>query len=162
LIEIFKEYGEVKSPGRVVKAIVMDRKESPFETTKQLGEMIARVEGWKKKGLHPATLYFMALRIYVNRELEGLEQALQAFQSLLKPGGRLYVISFHSLEDRIVKHAFLNSTFGGPVNRKVILASEKEQSENPRSRSAKLRIFERGLSAVKEKKNKYADKRGIH
>lgn len=162
LIKIFREYGEVKSPGRVVRAIVMDRQLQPFQSTKQLAEMIARVEGWKKKGIHPATLYFMAIRILVNHELEGLDEAIASFQAFLKPGGRLLVMSFHSLEDRVVKQQFLSSSLGGPVHRKVIVASEEEQKDNPRSRSAKLRVFERGLSAIKQKKNKYADKRGLH
>lgn len=160
LIRIFRDYGEIKSPGRVVRAIVNDRVQQPFASTLKLAEMIARVEGWKKKGSHPATLYFMALRIFVNSELEELDLALGKFQSLLRQGGRLMVLSFHSLEDRFVKQAFVNSTLGGPVNRKVIVATEEEQHVNPRSRSAKLRVFERGISAVKEKKNKYAEIRG--
>lgn len=159
LHRIFKEYGEVRNPGRVIRAILADRQEKKFESTRQLAEMIARVDGWSKKGIHPATLYFMALRIEVNQELDGLSQSLDEFAKALSPHGRLMVLTFHSLEDRLVKQNFLNSTFGGPLNRKVIIPSESEQAQNPRSRSAKLRVFEKGISAVKQKKNKYADLR---
>lgn len=143
LIRIFKEYGEVHSPFRVVRAIVHDRKAQPYKTTKELAGLIERVEGWRKKGFHPATLYFQGLRLAVNQELEVLEQALPEVMKGLKPGGRLSVITFHSLEDRIVKNIFKSSEMGKPVNKKVIVAEREEQESNPRSRSAKLRVFER-------------------
>lgn len=151
LIRIFKEYGEVHSPFRVVRAIVHDRKTKAFKTTKELASLIERVEGWRKKGFHPATLYFQGLRLAVNQELEVLAQALPELMKGLKPGGRLSVISFHSLEDRIVKNIFRDSEMGKPVNKKVIVAEPEEQENNPRSRSAKLRTFERSGGPSEEK-----------
>jgi 16S rRNA (cytosine1402-N4)-methyltransferase len=145
LIRIFQEYGEVRSPFRVVRALVHDRKTVPFTTTKQLAGLIERVEGWKRKGFHPATLFFQGLRLAVNQELESVENALPKLMEGLKPGGRLTVITFHSLEDRIVKNIFKNSELGKPVHKKVIVPSREEEMSNPRARSAKLRIFERNL-----------------
>ncbi len=145
LIRIFQSYGEVHSPFRVVRAIVNDRKTNPFTTTKQLASLIERVEGWKRKGFHPATLFFQGLRLAVNQELESVESALPELIKGLKPGGRLTVLTFHSLEDRIVKNAFKNSQLGKPVNKKVIIPTREEEVSNPRSRSAKLRVFERNI-----------------
>lgn len=145
LIRIFQDYGEIRSPFRVVRAIVHDRKTKPFTTTRELAGLIERVEGWKRKGFHPATLFFQGLRLAVNQELESVESALPELMKGLKPGGRLSVITFHSLEDRIVKHVFRNSTLGKPVNKKVIVPAREEEVSNPRSRSAKLRVFERGI-----------------
>ncbi len=150
LIRIFKEYGEVRSPFRVVRAIVHDRKSKPFTSTKELAGLIERVEGWRRKGFHPATLYFQGLRLAVNQELEVIQESLPRLMEGLNPGGRLSVITFHSLEDRIVKNIFKNSQgLGMPVNKKVIVAQRSEQESNPRSRSAKLRIFERYPSDVR-------------
>lgn len=145
LIRIFQNYGEVRSPFRVVRALVHDRKTKPFTTTKQLASLIERVEGWKRKGFHPATLFFQGLRLAVNQELESIETALPELIKGLKPGGRLTIITFHSLEDRIVKNVFKNSSLGKPVNKKVIIPNREEEVSNPRSRSAKLRIFERNI-----------------
>ncbi|WII72809.1 16S rRNA (cytosine(1402)-N(4))-methyltransferase RsmH [Bdellovibrio sp. 22V] len=144
LIRIFKEYGEVHRPSRVVRAIVNDRKTKAFQTTKQLAGLIERVDGWQIKGHHPATKYFMALRLAVNSELEVVAEALPAMIKALNPKGRLAVITFHSLEDRIVKNIFRDSEdLGRPVNKKVIVPTQEECDKNSRSRSAKLRIFER-------------------
>ena len=144
LIQLFKNYGEVYRPARVVRAIVQDRKEKAFQTTKQLAGLIERVDGWQIKGFHPATKYFMALRLAVNSELEVVEQAIPAMIQALNPGGRLAVISFHSLEDRIVKNIFRGSeSFGRSVTKKVIVPTQEECDKNTRSRSAKLRVFER-------------------
>ncbi len=145
LNQIFKEYGEVRSPYRVVKAIVHDRvHKKPFETTTELSGLIERVDRWRNKGVHPATQYFMALRLVVNRELEVLQQTLRNLILGLKPKGRIVVLTFHSLEDRIVKNIFKASTdLGMLVNKKVIIASDEEMKVNPRSRSCKLRAFER-------------------
>ena len=146
LSDIFYHWGEIRMPNRVVRAIVHDRKANPFKTTKQLASLIERVEGWKKKGSHPATHFFMALRIAVNGELEGLEKFIEDMPTFLEPGARLLFISFHSLEDRIVKTVFrrMNKNVGTIINKKVIISGDEELEINPRSRSAKLRIFERG------------------
>jgi 16S rRNA (cytosine1402-N4)-methyltransferase len=143
LVALFQKFGEVYKPFRVVRAIVHDRKEKAFQTTDQLAGLIERVDGWRKKGMHPATQYFMALRLAVNNELEVLEKTLPLLMSSLEEGGRLAVISFHSLEDRIVKNLFRNSDLGVPINKRVIVATDEEIEKNPRARSAKLRVFER-------------------
>ncbi len=144
LIRIFKDYGEVYRPTRVVRAIVHDRKTKAFQSTNQLAGLIERVDGWQVKGHHPATKYFMALRLAVNSELEVVADALPAMIKALKPRGRLAVISFHSLEDRIVKTIFRDSQdFGKSVYKKVIVPTQEECDRNSRSRSAKLRVFER-------------------
>ncbi len=145
LIELFKTYGEVRSPYRVVRAIVHDRKATPFTDTVQLASLIERVDGWRKKGAHPATLYFQALRIAVNSELGDLEEALPLFLASLEPVGRIAIISFHSLEDRLVKQTFKawDGTHGWRVQRKVIKPSDEETARNSRARSAKLRVFEK-------------------
>lgn len=144
LIRIFKEYGEVYRPARVVRAIINDRKTKAFQSTKQLAGLIERVDGWQIKGHHPATKYFMALRLAVNSELEVVAEALPEMMRALNPGGRLAVITFHSLEDRIVKNIFRDSEdLGKAVYKKVIVPTQEECDKNSRSRSAKLRVFER-------------------
>jgi 16S rRNA (cytosine1402-N4)-methyltransferase len=147
LLRIFRDYGEVHRPFRVIRAIVHDRKTKPYASTRDLAGMIERVEGWHQKGHHPATRYFMALRMAVNDELADLESALPRLMSGLKMGGRLAVLTFHSLEDRIVKNIFRNSrSLGSPVNKKVVQAQEDEVKMNSRARSAKLRVFQRSLA----------------
>lgn len=144
LIELFRTYGEVQKPFRVVRAIVHDRKTKSFDTTRELASLIERVEGWRKKGFHPATQYFQALRIEVNQELKHLEESLRPLVLGLKPKGRLAVLTFHSLEDRIVKNTFKSfEELGKPVNKKVIQPEWSEAQKNSRARSAKLRVFER-------------------
>lgn len=146
LIDLFLKNGEVRRPYRVVKAIINDRKNKLFEDTLSLAGLIERVDSWRKKSFHPATQYFMALRLEVNGELTNLKESLENFINYLQPGGRLAVLSFHSLEDRIVKHLFKSLIDRGNVlTKKVIRASSEEQKENPRSRSAKLRVFEKAL-----------------
>lgn len=146
LARIFIELGEVQRPFRVVRAIVHDRQaKKRFETTKELAGLIERVDGWHKKGIHPATRYFMALRLKVNEELEGLSRALPDLIAALANGGVLAVITFHSLEDRIVKNVFKDHLHVGRlVNKKVIKPDDEEIRRNPRARSAKLRAFEKG------------------
>lgn len=145
LIKIFKDFGEIYSPFRVVRAICHDRKTKAFQSTKQLAGLIERVDGWRVKGKHPATQYFMALRLAVNSELDVIAAAIPKLMKALTMGGRLVIISFHSLEDRIVKNLFKDSKeIGYPVTKKVIVPTQEECDKNPRSRSAKLRIFERG------------------
>lgn len=169
LARVFIGFGEVEHPFKVIRAILNDRVAKPFTTTQQLSGLIERVDGWVKKGFHPATQYFMALRLEVNRELEVVSKAVPAAARLLAPNGRLAIITFHSLEDRIVKNLFrefeegigLAAPSGGPwgdnVRRKAYKPSDSETAKNPRSRSAKLRVFRRFASGEKKKqKNKYA------
>ena len=145
LLRIFQEYGEIRRPHRVLRAIVQDRQTTPFTTTRQLAGLIERVEGWRRKGHHPATTYFLALRMAINNELEGLRESIPDLMRALSAKGRLIIITFHSLEDRIIKYAFRDSPeLGFPLFKKVIIPSKEEQQDNPRSRSAKLRIFQRG------------------
>ncbi len=166
LARVFIGHGEVEYPFKVIRAILADRVSTPFKTTKQLSGLIERVDGWVKKGFHPATQYFQALRLEVNRELDVVAKALPAALQLLVPGGRLAVITFHSLEDRIVKNFFrdaedgtsvLGSSFGENVKRKAFKPSDREVASNTRSRSAKLRVFRRfEAGESKSPKNKYA------
>lgn len=146
LARLFIEYGEVQKPFRVVRAIVNDRvARKPYETTRELASLIERVDGWQKKGSHPATRYFMALRLKVNEELDGLSRALPSLIDSLNTGGILSIITFHSLEDRIVKHIFKEHlNVGRLINKKVIKPDDEEIRQNPRARSAKLRSFEKG------------------
>lgn len=153
LVRIFREYGEVRRPFRVVRALVHDRKEKTFSSTADVAGLIERVDGWQRKGMHPATQYFMALRLAVNFELEAVSEAIAPLVHALNDGGRLMVISFHSLEDRIVKKALraFEPDTGFRINKKVIEASEDEAKANPRSRSAKLRIFQKGAKYDRER-----------
>lgn len=146
LVQLFQELGEVLRPYRLVRALVNDRKEKPFESTQQLSSLIERIDGWRRKGSHPATRYFLALRMAVNDELGALRRSLPHLIDGLREGGRLVIISFHSLEDRVVKQTFRREEVRGKrVNKKVITATKQETQSNPRSRSAKLRIFEKGV-----------------
>lgn len=163
MIELFQQLGEINRPHRVVRAIVHDRKEKRFETTRDLASLIERVDGWNKKGHHPATRYFMALRLRVNSELEVLQATLPELMKALKPKGRLAVISFHSLEDRIVKNIFRERTdLGEPITKKVVIPTDEECEKNSRSRSAKLRIFERrDPNEVQDEHSKYKTTKAI-
>ncbi len=158
LADIIYQYGEERLSRRIAKAIVNQR---PLQTTKQLADLIERTIGRRGERIHPATRTFQALRIAVNRELEQLASVLPQCLRLLQPGGRMAVISFHSLEDRIVKQwmqAEASDFVRQPANiwggyertpilkiltRKPIEASAEEVSKNPRSRSAKLRLAEK-------------------
>ena len=157
LITVFHKYGEIQNPARVVRAIVNDRTTKPFASTLQLAGLIERVDGWHKKGFHPATQYFMALRLIINRELEVVEKVLPLLMNQMQDQGRISVITFHSLEDRIVKNLFRDSDCGFLVNKKVIVPSEEECKMNSRARSAKLRIFQKGVAP--EKPDKFALRR---
>lgn len=165
LARVFIGLGEIEYPFKVIRAVLSDRESAPFTTTKQLAGLIARVDGWVKKGFHPATQYFMALRLEVNRELDVVVRALPEALRLLAPNGRLAFITFHSLEDRIVKNFFRDAEdgvgpfagFGETVKRKAFMPSDEEVKLNVRSRSAKLRIFRRFKDGEgKRHKNKYA------
>ena len=145
LRDLFYSCGEIHRAGRVVKAILKERKIKPFVTTRQLADVIQKQIGWKKKGRHPATSYFLALRIAVNNELEGLGQILPEMIYSLNTGGRIFVLSFHSLEDRIIKNLFKteHKKSGFMINKKVIRPGREEIRNNPRARSAMLRVFEK-------------------
>jgi 16S rRNA (cytosine1402-N4)-methyltransferase len=144
LNHLFMKYGEVRRPQRLVRAIVNDRKKKLYQTTRDLSGLIERVEGWHKKGHHPATRYFLALRMAVNNELAGLEASVPDLMRVLSPTGRLIIITFHSLEDRIIKYAFREAReLGFPFTKKVVIPSDEETEANPRARSAKLRVFQR-------------------
>lgn len=145
LADIFREYGEIRNARKLAERLVEQR---PYETTDELAKKIAQMQG-RKGRIHPATKVFQALRIAVNNELAQLEEALPLWISMLARGGRIGVISFHSLEDRLVKQAFKD--YGGNrydaglhiVTKKVVTAGKNEVVFNPRSRSAKLRVAQR-------------------
>ena len=163
LYRVIRDYGEDKFAKNIAKHIVIARAKEPIETTGQLTEIIraAIPMKYQKKSGHPAKRTFQAIRIELNRELEVLRDSLDDMIELLNPGGRLCIITFHSLEDRIVKSAFKKNEHpctcppdfpvcvcgkvskGSIITRKPILPSEEELEHNSRSKSAKLRIFER-------------------
>ncbi|MBD2080667.1 16S rRNA (cytosine(1402)-N(4))-methyltransferase RsmH [Leptolyngbya sp. FACHB-17] len=142
LADIFYTYGEERLSRRIARRIVEKR---PFKTTTELADAIAGSvpKQYRYGRIHPATRVFQGLRIAVNRELEVLETLMQKAPTWLKPGGRLAIISFHSLEDRIVKHRMKESELLTVITKKPIVAQEDEIQENVRARSAKLRIAER-------------------
>jgi len=151
LDEVFREYGELPQTRRLAREIVTRRKLHPFETTGQLRRLVEEIYRWRpQKGkLHPAAKAFQALRIEINGELEGLGKFLESMAAGTRPGTRLVVIAFHSLEDRIVKRTF--AALASPrerapllkvLTKKPIAASEVEIAANSRSRSAKLRAAE--------------------
>ena len=146
LEKIFKEYGEERFARQIAHGIVASRKRTPIRTTAELCTIIRQAIPRAGRGIHYATRTFQALRIAVNRELENLEQGLVGGLEVLSPGGRLAVISFHSLEDRIVKNFFRESEKNGTlriVTKKPIVGGVQEIRMNPRARSAKLRIAEK-------------------
>ncbi len=142
LVWLFENYGEVEKAGRFVSALVERRRKKHFETTTELSDFILKYCRFRKK-IHPATKFFMALRIATNDEIETIKQGLTKATAALKSGGRLVVISFHSLEDRIVKHFFRRSESLSVLTKKPVTAGEEELSVNPESRSAKLRACEK-------------------
>ncbi len=157
LIKIFKEYGEVHNARQVAKAIVQSREKQPINTTKELVEIVENFYPPKYRNKNLSKI-FQALRIEVNGEIDKLKKFLEIGGKVIRPGGRFAIITFHSLEDRIVKNYFKTGTFDGvpqkdiygnasfpfkPVNKKVIVPDWQEQKNNPRSRSAKLRIAEK-------------------
>lgn len=157
---VFREYGEERYAKRIAQAIEKSRIEQPFQTTLQLAEVVAAANPAWEKHKHPATRVFQAIRIFINNELGELEVALQHSQQILCSGGRIAVIAFHSLEDRIVKHYFREQSRGKVLPRhipvtgeaegrtlklvsKAIKASEQEVVQNPRARSAVMRVAEK-------------------
>lgn len=148
LATIFRQFGEERYAGRIAAAIVKMREHEPVTTTKTLKELIERVTPARYRfgRIHPATRVFQALRIVVNDELGALEESLPKAFNCLETGGRLVVISFHSLEDRIVKRFFVKQKAAGEgkiITKKPLQASDEEIGTNPRARSAKLRVIER-------------------
>jgi 16S rRNA (cytosine1402-N4)-methyltransferase len=158
IAEVIREYGEERFAGPIAKAIVARREErGPLATTSELADLVAGAVKTREAGQNPATRTFQALRIFINAELEELQQALEASLTVLRPGGRLVVISFHSLEDRIVKQFIAKHSkevfdrrapFAVPQAMKLIALdrikpSEQEVAGNPRSRSAIMRVAQR-------------------
>jgi 16S rRNA (cytosine1402-N4)-methyltransferase len=160
LANIIYIFGEERHSRAVARAIVAARKEAPVTTTRALAEIVSKVVRAKPGEIHPATRTFQGLRIFVNAELDELHLALAAAERVLKPGGRLAVVSFHSLEDRIVKNFLVERAKAGGGSRHLpelaqpapsfqlltkrpIIAGEEEVAANPRARSAKLRAAER-------------------
>ncbi len=162
LAKIFWEYGDERESRRLARAIVHDRELRPFTTTRQLAELMERLSPRAGRKAHPATRVFQALRIAVNDEIGSLERGLNGALRILRPGGRLAVITFHSLEDRVVKRwgreRARDYTFEGEdvpelrtprapelqlISRKAITPGATELTENPRSRSAQLRVMEK-------------------
>ncbi|MBQ7556644.1 MAG: 16S rRNA (cytosine(1402)-N(4))-methyltransferase RsmH [Lachnospiraceae bacterium] len=163
LTRVIREYGEERYAPRIARAIVNARKDNEILTTGRLTEIIEDTvrPSMREKGVNPSRRTFQALRIAVNSELDNLREALPGFVEMLSTGGRICVITFHSLEDRIVKNCFKkaenpctcppsfpvcvcgNKSLGKVLTRKPVTASERELEENPRARSAKLRIFEK-------------------
>jgi len=160
LAEVIGEYGEERFARKIARALITSRQENPINTTRQLSEIVAQTVRTREPGKNPATRTFQAIRIYINRELEELESVLPQCVDKLKVGGRLAVISFHSLEDRIVKRFMRDMAQGDKFPRnlpiraadipqgklrlvgKAIQASVQELETNPRARSAVLRVAE--------------------
>lgn len=158
IADVLWRYGEERLSRRIAKAIVEKRIEQPLLTTTQLADLVTRAIGYRERNKHPATRTFQALRIHLNDELGALEAGLTAALQGLKPGGRLVVISFHSLEDRVVKH-FMRGQASRPLNRRNLppvevqpsalhalgkqFAGPAELARNPRARSAVLRVAEK-------------------
>jgi len=152
LDEMFRRYGELPHTRRLAREIVTRRKLRPFETTEELRRLVEEIYRWhpQKGKVHPAAKAFQALRIEINRELEGLAEFLERMAHLARPGTRFVVIAFHSLEDRIIKRTFAALSAAGEsaprlkaLTRKPVTASEAEVRANSRARSAKLRAAER-------------------
>ena len=161
LLKILRNYGEGRFARKIVGTILAVRETKPFETTRELAELVGKVipKRLQKQGFNPATLTFQALRIAVNNELQELSVLLEQVPARLKPNGRLSIITFHSLEDRIVKHQFRKwenpcvcptdlpycicgeKPLGRVLTRRPVKTSKNEVADNPRSRSAHLRVF---------------------
>jgi len=161
LVRVIRDYGEERFARQIASAIVNQRNVKPLETTQQLSELIAKVVKKREPGLNPATRTFQAIRIFINKELEEIEEVLPQTLSLLEEEGRIVVISFHSLEDRLIKQFFKRHSSPPEIPRGLAIpesqrpqpllrlvgkstrASQHEQETNPRSRSAIMRVAER-------------------
>ena len=160
LSRIFKDYGEEKFASKIAREIVKQREKEKIKTTFDLNDIIDRVKPYTKKG-HKSKQVFQALRIEVNKEIVNLEESVGKMVDVLKKGGRIAIITFHSLEDKVIKKVFKEKegkctcpndlpvcvcgykSFGKNITRKAIIPSNEEMEENTRSKSAKLRVFER-------------------
>ena len=163
--EVIRDYGEERFAKQIARALVAARQKQPISSTHQLGEIVAQAVRTREPGKNPATRTFQAIRIYLNQELEELACVLPQCVDCLKPGGRLVVISFHSLEDRMVKHFMRDMAQGDKLPRwlpvraadmaagklrligKAVRATEREVAQNPRARSAVMRVAERAGNA---------------
>jgi len=160
IARVLREYGEERHAGRIASAILRAREDAPLETTSQLAKVVSEANPSWEKHKHPATRAFQGIRIWINRELQDLEDFLATAVDLLKPGGRLVVISFHSLEDRLVKRFIRDMARGAEVPRgvpvreveiqrkmralgKPVKAGAEELADNPRARSAVMRVAEK-------------------
>lgn len=141
LADIFSRFGEERYARRIARAIVHHRQKGPITTTTELSDLITRIV--PKGRIHPATRVFMALRIAVNEELEELERALFQLPLLLEEGGRVAILSYHSLEDRLVKRFFRECSSLKVITKKPVIPSPEEVQRNPRARSARLRVAEK-------------------
>ena len=144
LQDIFFKYGEESFSKQIAQKIVEERVKGNIKTCNQLKDIVCKVK-WAKGKINPATKIFQALRIYVNDELGSLQEMLNSISNVLDTGARAAILTYHSLEDRIVKQTFKDAKNLKIINKKVIIATEKEMKENPRSRSAKLRVVEKEL-----------------
>jgi Predicted S-adenosylmethionine-dependent methyltransferase involved in cell envelope biogenesis len=147
IADIIYKFGDEKFSRRIAKRIIEYRKNKPVETSQELADIVRKAvyKGYgkfKKFKTDPATKTFMALRIFVNEEYDSLAEFLEKLKNVLKKGGKAVIISFHSGEDRLVKHFLKNNLVFKPLNKKPIVPGEEEIKKNPRSRSAKLRAFE--------------------
>jgi 16S rRNA (cytosine1402-N4)-methyltransferase len=146
LADLIYQFGEERFSRRIARRIVEVRRRTPLETTEQLADLVRRCVPWpkgKRPAIDPATRTFQALRIAVNDELGALDRLLEALPGCVRPGGRVAVISFHSLEDRRVKQAFRDRHLWEALTPKPVQAGEEETQQNPRARSAKLRAARR-------------------
>ena len=143
LADVIWRYGEERHSRRIARRIVEQRAAQPIETTARLADVVRSAVPRSREKIDPATRTFQALRIAVNEEMSALEQFLKQLPACVKPGGRVAVISFHSLEDRPVKRAFREAAYWRVLTKKPLTASDEEIQENPRARSAKLRAAER-------------------
>lgn len=142
LADIIYLYGEETRSRQIAKAITQYRKKNRIETAQELSELINNALPFRAK-INPATKTFQALRIFANKELESLEKVLKAAENIISPSGILAIVSFHSLEDRLIKQYLKNNPNWEVINKKVIKPSDEEVKSNPRSRSAKLRLARR-------------------
>ncbi|MDA8158330.1 MAG: 16S rRNA (cytosine(1402)-N(4))-methyltransferase RsmH [Deltaproteobacteria bacterium] len=146
IADIIYKFGDEKFSRRIAKRIIEYRKNKPVETSLELADIVRKAVyrsygKFKKFKTDPATKTFMALRIFVNAEYDSLSEFLEKLKNVLKKGGKAVIISFHSGEDRLVKHFLKNNLYFNPLNKKPIVPGEEEIKKNPRSRSAKLRAF---------------------